>query len=110
MRPEPSPPAEPVACPAPPPPDELELLRELNQGSLSDPRVTVHNADAMFWLEQQRSGEGSEPFRPWDVIVIDLPDPNNLSLGKLYTRAFYRLVRAALAPDGAGAGAACGCA
>ena len=54
----------------------------------------------MHWLEQRRSGSDSGPLEPWDVIVVDLPDPNNLSLGKLYTVAFYRLVRAALAPDG----------
>lgn len=75
------------------------LLAALNQGSLADPRVTVHNADAMIWLEQRRSGEAG-PWQPWDLIVVDLPDPNNLSLGKLYTVAFYRLLRAALADEG----------
>ncbi|MFV8749398.1 polyamine aminopropyltransferase [Nannocystaceae bacterium ST9] len=80
---------------------DMPLLTELNQGSLADPRVVVHNADAMVWLEQRRSGEAG-PWQPWDLIVVDLPDPNNLSLGKLYTVAFYRLVRAALAEDGVG--------
>ncbi|NVB43367.1 polyamine aminopropyltransferase [Pseudenhygromyxa sp. WMMC2535] len=85
-------------------------LAALNAGSLADPRVHVHNADAMRWLEDQRSRalasanspstDTSPSLGPWDVIVIDLPDPNNLSLGKLYTRAFYRLVRAVLAPEG----------
>jgi spermidine synthase len=74
---------------------ETPLLAELNAGALADARVTVHNADAMHWLEERRSA-----LTPWDVIIIDLPDPNNLSLGKLYTVAFYRLVRTALAPDG----------
>lgn len=77
---------------------DTPALAELNTGSLADPRVTVHNADAMQWLEQARSGEPQ--LEAWDIIVIDLPDPNNLSLGKLYTRAFYRLVRDVLAPDG----------
>ncbi|KIG15481.1 Spermidine synthase [Enhygromyxa salina] len=82
---------------------ETPALAQLNAGSLADPRVVVHNADAMRWLEQQRSGGGpasEAKLAPWDIIVIDLPDPNNLSLGKLYSRAFYRLVRAVLAPDG----------
>ncbi len=78
---------------------ETPQLVELNRGSLADPRVQIHNADAMVWLERRRSGEAG-PWQPWDVIVVDLPDPNNLSLGKLYTVAFYRLVRAALADDG----------
>ena len=77
---------------------DTPALAELNGGSLLDPRVSVHNADAMRWLEDARSGESK--LDAWDIIVIDLPDPNNLSLGKLYTRAFYRLVRDVLAPDG----------
>ncbi len=79
---------------------DTPTLSALNQGSLSDPRVHVHNADAMRWLENQRGALNRGEAAPWDIIVIDLPDPNNLSLGKLYTRAFYRLVRAVLAPDG----------
>jgi len=79
---------------------ERPALAALNDGALHDPRVTVHNADAMRWLEQQRSGAAE--LEPWDIVIIDLPDPNNLSLGKLYTRAFYRLVRAVMAPDAVG--------
>jgi spermidine synthase len=55
--------------------------------------VTVHNADAMTWLEEQE--------QVWDLIVVDLPDPRNYAIGKLYTRAFYRLVRRHLAETGA---------
>ncbi|EDM76236.1 spermidine synthase [Plesiocystis pacifica SIR-1] len=81
---------------------ETPALSALNHGSLADPRVHVHNADAMRWLEEHRSAanSGAGERASWDVIVVDLPDPNNLSLGKLYTRSFYRLVRWALAPDG----------
>lgn len=78
---------------------DMPILAELNHGALADPRVTIHNADAMIWLEQRRSGKAGA-WQPWDVIVVDLPDPNNLSLGKLYTVPFYRLVRAVLADDG----------
>jgi spermidine synthase len=35
------------------------------------------------------------------VIVIDFPDPNNFTLGKLYTTRFYGLVRRVLAEGGA---------
>jgi spermidine synthase len=72
-------------------------LAALNERSLADARVQVHNADAMIWLENLRGEAGA---RPWDIVIVDLPDPNNLSLGKLYTVAFYRLVRAVLADDG----------
>lgn len=62
------------------------LLANLNEHSLDDARVQIINQDAMIWME--------EPGRPYDVVVIDFPDPNNFSLGKLYTRRFFRLLRA----------------
>ena len=75
---------------------EHPMLVGLNTGSLTDPRVRVHNRDAMEWLaEHERAGEPA-----FDVAVIDLPDPNNFSLGKLYTQSFYRLLSRRLRPDG----------
>src|SRR5205807_2043801 len=56
---------------------EVAPVRELNGDSLRDPRVTVVNADAMAWL-----GDSAEKF---DIVIADFPDPNNFSLGKLYT-------------------------
>lgn len=73
------------------------VLVELNRGALSDPRVTVHNADAMEWLAGHRDEDGAR----FDVAIVDLPDPNDFSLGKLYTRAFYRLLAGRIADDGA---------
>jgi len=69
----------------------FDLLR-LNQDSFSDPRVTVHNEDAFTFLEE------SKDF--YDVILVDLPDPNNESLNKLYTLQFYQLLRNHLPPGG----------
>jgi spermidine synthase len=72
------------------------LLTGLNTGSLADPRVRVHNRDAMEWLvEDERAGAPA-----FDVAIVDLPDPNNFSLGKLYTQSFYRLLARRLRPDG----------
>lgn len=65
----------------------------LNQGAYADPRVTVVNTDAMTWLEEHDD--------VFDLVVIDLPDPRNFSLGKLYSYEFYRLVRRHLAERGA---------
>ena len=67
-------------------------LRALNQGALASPKVTVINQDAFKWLENDDSF--------FDIIVIDLPDPTNYSLGKLYTTAFYSLVERRLAASG----------
>ncbi|WP_088007167.1 polyamine aminopropyltransferase [Indiicoccus explosivorum] len=72
---------------------EHHLLTELNGGALDDPRVTIVNEDAFRFLED------AEGF--YDVIIADLPDPNNESLNKLYTQEFYSLARNRLQPDGA---------
>lgn len=58
-------------------------IKALNCGSLTDPRVTVHNMDAYEYLEHSRE--------LFDVILVDLPDPNNEALAKLYTNVFYRM-------------------
>lgn len=60
------------------------LLAALNQGSLRSEKVRIVNADAFPWLEAS-----PEIF---DFAVLDFPDPNNYSLGKLYSTAFYRLL------------------
>ncbi len=69
------------------------LLTPLNGGALTDPKVRVINADAFQWLRL--------PPRPYDFIVVDLPDPGNYSVGKLYTTTLYHRLKAALAPGGA---------
>jgi spermidine synthase len=58
------------------------LLTRLNDHSLTSPKVHVINADAFVWLN-----ENTDVF---DFVVVDFPDPNNYSVGKLYTSAFYR--------------------
>lgn len=63
---------------------ERPFLAELSNNALSDPRVHLHAEDAGKFL--QRSGE------LWDVVICDLPDPNNLSTARLYTKSFYRLI------------------
>lgn len=71
---------------------ELPLLARLNQRSLSSPRVHVVNQDAARYLEQTQER--------FDVLVFDFPDPSNYSVGKLYSREFYRTARTRLAPGG----------
>jgi spermidine synthase len=66
-------------------------LQQLNERSLTSPRVRVVNDDAFTWLDT-----GNERF---DFAVLDFPDPSNFSLGKLYTTTFYRMLLNRLTPD-----------
>jgi len=70
----------------------VPALGELNHHSFDDPRVHVTNADAFVWLD----GTQTEPF---DIAIVDFPDPNNFALGKLYTTRFYNLLKSKLKPD-----------
>ncbi len=71
---------------------QSEELAHLNELSLKSPKLRVINDDAMQWLNGT-----TEQF---DVVIVDFPDPNNFSLGKLYTTRFYALLKAHLAPGG----------
>ena len=68
------------------------LLTQLNNKSLSDQRVTIINQDAWKFIE--------EDTQFYDVIIIDLPDPNDITVSKLYTRSFYSLLSRRLSNEG----------
>ncbi len=70
-------------------------LRGTNGGALDDPRVEVVVDDAMTWLR----APGELPAGGFDAVVIDLPDPDNPVLGRLYSAEFYVLVTRVLSPD-----------
>ena len=72
----------------------VPALGELNQHSFDNPKVHVTNADAFVWLD-------STQVEPFDVAIVDFPDPNNFALGKLYTTRFYNLLKQKLKPDSA---------
>jgi spermidine synthase len=72
--------------------EDFPPLGELNGHALRDPRVEVVNADAMIWLDETA-------VVPYDVAIVDFPDPSTFSLGKLYTTRFYRLLASRLTPE-----------
>lgn len=67
-------------------------FKRINGNALSDKKVKISNSDAFKYIEN------SSDF--YNVIIIDLPDPSNESLGKLYSKEFYSLVKKRLAADG----------
>ncbi len=71
------------------------LLTTLNQNALLSPKLTVLNQDAFLWLKELQQ----QPNKPlFDAIIIDLPDPSNFSVGKLYSLSFYKLLPALMHP------------
>ncbi len=72
----------------------VPALGELNKKSLDDSRVEIINADAFVWIDNTET-------EPFDIAIVDFPDPNNFALGKLYTTRFYKLLKAKLKPNSA---------
>ena len=71
---------------------ENEEIKKLNGNSLSSEKLKVINEDAYKFVQ-----ENNDKF---DVIIIDLPDPNNETLNKLYTNVFYNYIKANLTDTG----------
>lgn len=69
-----------------------EMLVALNDRSLLHNKVRVINADAFTWMRAVR--------QTFDAIIVDFPDPSNFSIGKLYSTAFYSLLKKHLSPHG----------
>ena len=65
---------------------------ELNQHSVSNPKVKVQINDGFYYLRNTDN--------KYDAIFIDFPYPNSYDLARLYSVEFYKYVRNALKPDG----------
>ncbi len=69
-------------------------LKELNQESLTQPEVDVIVEDAWLWVQRQ-------PKQYFDLIITDFPDPDEVSLAKLYSLEFFKLINQLLTETGA---------
>ncbi len=68
------------------------FIKNINNDSLSNPKMNIVIEDAFKFLEKDTSF--------YDAIFVDLPDPNNESLAKLYSTSFYKLAMERLAKTG----------
>ncbi len=67
-------------------------LKKLNKKSLFNEKVKIINHDAFVYLKDSRD--------KYDLIISDLPDPNNVSLARLYSIEFYKIMKQSLTMDG----------
>ena len=68
------------------------LLKGINKQSLSNDKVKIVNKDAFRFIFDTRE--------KYDAVLVDLVDPSNEHMAKLYSKQFYRQVSAVLAPRG----------
>ncbi len=71
---------------------EHKTLSKLNDHAYRDAKVQVVNQDAWKFIEEAKL--------LYDVIILDLPDPNNISLSRLYSQTFYQLLKKQLSKSG----------
>lgn len=66
-------------------------LVKLNKASLADPRVTTYNMDAFVFIKDKG--------RTYDRVIIDMPDPHNEAISKLYAVEFYAMIKRRMNED-----------
>lgn len=69
-----------------------KAFKKLNKGSFLNPKVTIKLEDAFKFLENSSS--------LYDVVIADLPDPNNTALSRLYSKEFHKLINKNLSKTG----------
>ncbi len=67
-------------------------ITAVNQNSLESDKLNIYNMDAYEYLEDSKE--------QYDLIIVDLPDPNSESLNKLYSNIFYRMCKNRLKDTG----------
>lgn len=60
-----------------------DLLVAMNQNAMNHPKVQILNEDGFNFLEKNDIY--------YDAIIIDLPDPKSIELGRLYSYEFYKM-------------------
>ncbi|MGL4473953.1 MAG: polyamine aminopropyltransferase [Shewanella sp.] len=78
------------------PPRVANAISALNQDAFNDPRLELIFDDAFNGVDNLLAEQ-----RHFDVIIVDLPDPNHPDLNKLYSDVFYRKLAQLLNADGA---------
>ena len=77
-----------------PDPRQIELVKpflaETDRRALTDPRVTVHNIDARYYIKTQRDR--------FDLVISRAPEPTSASRARFYTDEFYSELRRAMTP------------
>ena len=68
------------------------IFNAINENAFQNEKVQLISKDAFTFLENSDV--------TYDVIIVDLPDPNNVDLNKLYTKEFYKLCYLRLSDKG----------
>jgi spermidine synthase len=68
------------------------ILRDVNKDAMRHPKLKILNQDGYAFLANTKEY--------FDIIIIDLPDPRTIELGRLYSQEFYQMCYKQLRPNG----------
>jgi len=68
------------------------VIRKLNRDAFYNPKLKVINIDGYKFMDDTQ--------QYFDAIIIDLPDPHTVELGRLYSREFYEQCKRHLKTNG----------
>ncbi len=68
------------------------VLKRINSGSMSDKRIHIINMDGSAFLNKTK--------KIFDIVFIDLPDPDSMDLMHLYSYSLYNNIKTHLARGG----------
>lgn len=71
-------------------------LPEEEARSLENHRVKIHFEDGRLFVKER----SEEQEKPYDVIILNLPDPHTAQLGRFFTFEFFKMVKSILSEDG----------
>jgi len=75
---------------------ELEIIRkylpETDRSLLADPRVAIHYEDGRYFVKRAAG--------PYDMVILNLPDPETAMLNRFYTVEFFGEVERVLSRSG----------
>jgi len=72
---------------------EFPVMQAMNEGSLESEKLTIFNQDAFTYINQ--------PGVLYDRVIVDMPDPHNEALNKLYSKEFYTMIQRRMTEQGA---------
>jgi len=71
-------------------------LPEEENRSLENPLVKIHFKDGRLFVKERLK----EKDKPYDVIILNLPDPHTAQLGRFFTFEFFKMIKSILDDEG----------
>ncbi len=69
-----------------------KVLADINENALTNSKVEIINQDGFKFINESET--------LYDLIIVDLPDPRNVELSRLYSKEFYDMCYLRLTPKG----------